>query len=399
MAERDNDDDDRVRRSLSLLRAQQEASIDGILVVDEERRVASCNRRFLEMWGIPPALAELGDDQALIASVLVKLRDPDRFLARVAELYAHPDESSRDEIELLDGRVFDRYSAPARGEEGEHFGRVWGFRDVTERHRSQAALDEVNRRLQDALRSLEQRDALLRADLEQARAFQQSILPAAPGGDETEVDVVYQPLDRVGGDLYHLARQERWLRLIVADATGHGVTAALFTMLLRSEYEAARQHAERPGALLGALNDRLVSAYGKVGVRFTALCADLDLESGVLRWSSAAHPAPLLVRRGVASELATGGTFVGVARGVGFPEWWTALEARDALCVYTDGVTEATNARGEAFGEDRLGAALLEADAAGAPLATAAARARNAWIAGGRAADDATVVTVRWLGA
>ena len=65
-------DDERVRRTISLLRAQQEASIDGILVVDEARRVASCNRRFMEMWDLPAELARLGDDQALIASVLVR---------------------------------------------------------------------------------------------------------------------------------------------------------------------------------------------------------------------------------------------------------------------------------------------------------------------------------------
>lgn len=397
MADRD-DDDARARRTLSLLRAQQEASIDGILVVDEERRVASCNRRFLEMWDIPPVLARLGDDQALIASVLVKLRDPNQFIERVTHLYAHPDERSRDEIELLDGRVFDRYSAPVLGEQGESFGRVWVFRDVTERHRSQAALDEVNRRLRDALTSLEQRDSMLRADLEQARAFQQSILPPLPAGDDVELDVVYQPVDRVGGDLYHVARQKSSLRLVVADATGHGVTAALFTMLLRSEYEVARAQAERPGDVLRALNDRLVSAYGRVGIRFTALCADVDLESGVLRWSSAAHPAPLLLRGGAVTELSTGGTFVGVARGVSFPEWWTALEPRDALCVYTDGITEATSPAGEPFGETRLAEAMIAADVAGAPLAAAIARARAAWLGAGRAADDATVLAVRWVG-
>ena len=73
-------------------------------------------------------------------------KDPDKFLEKVKYLYDHPDLSSRDEIELRDGTVLDRYSAPVLGKDGQHFGRIWAFRDVTERKRNEDALHESEER-------------------------------------------------------------------------------------------------------------------------------------------------------------------------------------------------------------------------------------------------------------
>jgi PAS domain S-box-containing protein len=134
-------------RSNAVLKAQQEASIDGILVVDEVQRVIGANARFAELWDIPDALMAAGCDQQLLAHVADKLRDPDEFSAKVAHLYLHPTESSRDEVYLVDGRVFDRYSAPATAPDGAHLGRIWYFRDMTERKRLEATLTAQNQRL------------------------------------------------------------------------------------------------------------------------------------------------------------------------------------------------------------------------------------------------------------
>jgi sigma-B regulation protein RsbU (phosphoserine phosphatase) len=313
-------------------------------------------------------------------------------------LYANPLETSRDHIELLDNRCFDRYSAPVTGEDGEYFGRIWLFRDMTEQRRASEALDRANRQVTEALRNVEQQDAMLLADLEQARAFQQSILPALPSIPGVELDAVYRPLDQVGGDLYHVSLQGSSLRLIVADATGHGVTAAMSTMLLRSEYEAARVAGRRPADVLRALHDRMVSTYRSVGVRFTAVCADLDLETGELRWSSAAHPAPIHLHDGKAIELETGGPFVGVGQPSSFPEWIAKLSAGDGLCVYSDGIVESANAEGERFGDARLSETLAAAHEKREPLATAAARAFDAFLGKTQASDDVTVLAVKWRG-
>jgi PAS domain S-box-containing protein len=120
----------------AILSTQQEASLDGILVVDEQGRIISFNRRFVEMWEIPGKVIESRSDQQALQSVLDKLRDPKQFLQRINYLYEHRNEKSEEEIELKDGRTFDRYSAPMYGTEGKYYGRIWFFRDVTGRRRT-----------------------------------------------------------------------------------------------------------------------------------------------------------------------------------------------------------------------------------------------------------------------
>jgi signal transduction histidine kinase len=119
-------------RRNAILQAQQEAAIDGILLVNEHQQVVSCNRRFQELWGIPDELLSDGNDQILLEFVLAQLADPQEFLAQVQYLYQHPTEVSRDEILFQDGRVFDRYSSPVQSNAGDYYGRIWFFRDVTE---------------------------------------------------------------------------------------------------------------------------------------------------------------------------------------------------------------------------------------------------------------------------
>jgi len=118
-----------------LLSTQQETSIDGILVVDEGSNIISYNRRFIEMWDIPPELPEAATDEPVLRMVTTRVAEPESFLARVRYLYDHREEKSHEEILLMDGRVFDRYSSPMTGADGRYFGRVWYFRDISERKR------------------------------------------------------------------------------------------------------------------------------------------------------------------------------------------------------------------------------------------------------------------------
>jgi len=121
----------------ALLEAQAEASIDGVLAVDEEGRSILFNRRFGQMWQIPREVLETRDDARMLQYVRDQLKDPDGFLATVEYLYARPEEKSRDEIQLKDGRVFDRYSSPLVDTHHRHHGRIWYFRDITDRKRAE----------------------------------------------------------------------------------------------------------------------------------------------------------------------------------------------------------------------------------------------------------------------
>lgn len=138
----------------AVLSTQQETSMDGILVVDEAARIISYNRRFVEMWSIPEALVEAGVDGPVLQHVASQLQDRQSFLDRVRDLYEHPEETSRDDLVLADGRVFERYSAPMRDPSERCLGRVWYFHDVTERKTDQERLASQLERIERTLTSV-----------------------------------------------------------------------------------------------------------------------------------------------------------------------------------------------------------------------------------------------------
>ena len=129
----------------TLLAAQQEVSPDAILVVDEHGKIISYNRHFVELWGLTQEIVAARVDEPVLQSVVAQVRDTEKFVARVNHLYQHRSEESHEEIDLKDGRVIYRYSAPVIGENGKYYGRIWFFRDITERKQAeQTAMEERN---------------------------------------------------------------------------------------------------------------------------------------------------------------------------------------------------------------------------------------------------------------
>jgi PAS domain S-box-containing protein len=126
-----------------ILRTQQELSIDGILVVNENGKILSYNQRFVEMWDIPPVVIESQSDERALQFVMDKLASPEEFMQKVLHLYEVQDEISSDEVILKDGRSFDRYSAPMLGASGKYYGRVWYFRDITGRKQAEAVRERL----------------------------------------------------------------------------------------------------------------------------------------------------------------------------------------------------------------------------------------------------------------
>ncbi len=153
-----------LRWKTALFEAQVNASLDGILVVDENQKRLIINQRMIDLWGVPQHILDDEDDTALLDYVVGLVKDPGQFEKKVTYLYEHPDKTSRDEIEFKSGMVLDRYSAPVLGEDGHHYGRIWAFRDITESKRAEEELRESQRRLADIIEFLP--DATLAIDQE-----------------------------------------------------------------------------------------------------------------------------------------------------------------------------------------------------------------------------------------
>jgi two-component system nitrate/nitrite sensor histidine kinase NarX len=131
-----------------LLEAQNEATLDAILFVSQSREWLFFNQQFIEMWGISEEVVQSRSSRLNLQQVKDKVSEPDQFLTTVEDLYAHPDLKIQAEVALKDGRVFDYYSAPVRSKDGVYYGRVWYYRDMTERRQAEAALQQVNSALQ-----------------------------------------------------------------------------------------------------------------------------------------------------------------------------------------------------------------------------------------------------------
>jgi PAS domain S-box-containing protein len=127
------------KASISLLRATLESTADGILVVNQDGKIVSFNQQFARMWRIPDAILARRDDDQALAWVLEQIKEPEPFLQKVRELYQRPEDESYDMIEFKDGRIFERFSQPQRID-GQPVGRVWSFRDITDRKRLEEQL-------------------------------------------------------------------------------------------------------------------------------------------------------------------------------------------------------------------------------------------------------------------
>lgn len=140
-------DEEELRWKSALLEAKVDSYDVGILVVDCTGRQILQNRRMVDLWKIPWAIAESEDDSEQLNYVLGRTIRPEQFLEKVNYLYAHPDECSADEIELIDGTVLDRYSAPVIGKDGRNYGRIWTFTDITAKKGDETERAKLNRQL------------------------------------------------------------------------------------------------------------------------------------------------------------------------------------------------------------------------------------------------------------
>lgn len=232
-----------------------------------------------------------------------------------------------------------------------------------------------------------------------AAEIQWELLPPLTfGTDRIVITGALEPSYDIGGDSFDYAVNGSTAELLVLDAVGHGLPAALLATAAIGAYRAGRRQ-ELPLPEIAALMDGVVAEQFSASRFATALLARLDLDSGRLSWVNAGHPPPLIVRDRALITLPA----LPPDRPVGLQgsparERETYLRPGDRVLLYTDGIVEARSADGEFFGEKRLADLVVQAERAGDPPPETLRRLMRSVMhhQAGRLQDDASIVLVEW---
>ncbi len=189
-------------------------------------------------------------------------------------------------------------------------------------------------------------EKIIREDLAIARAFQSKLMTAAGKVAGIETSVTYLPLMEIGGDVYDIFEPRGGvMRLFIADATGHGITASLNTVKILSEYASVKEVMDTPSAVIGYLNRRFLAERGHQQIVFACAVADIDLKSGTATIATAGLPAQYLLRDGRATAIEPMNPIVGLSDKIEIHEATLAFNMGDTLFLTTDGLHEMEEAQ------------------------------------------------------
>src|SRR5215207_4952688 len=352
---------------------------DALLSSEEEKKNMALVRRFLEAQ----ANADLDTLEELLAPdfvdhSLLPGQEPTRegYKQQVAEqLAALSEVRCIIEDQLAKGdKVVTRITWRSIHDRGEYFGlmprdkeievtamamhRIEGGKIAEEwSEGSGGALEVAEARLEQEVLKRER----VEEDLRVARSIQQASLPKeVPELEGWQISPFYQPAREVGGDFYdfHLL-PEGQLGLVVGDATGKGVPAALVMSTTCGMLRLASQSHSSPGQTLRGVNEVLFPNI-PTNMFVTCFYAILDPKSGHLRYANAGHDLPYLYRNGDAEELRARGMPLGLMPGMSYEEKETILHSGEAALLYSDGLVEAHDPQGGMFGFPKLRALVAE---------------------------------------
>jgi sigma-B regulation protein RsbU (phosphoserine phosphatase) len=231
--------------------------------------------------------------------------------------------------------------SPVRNHAGQVIGGIEVFRDLTES-------------VQDQLRAKEIQDVAVKCEL--------------PPDPRVRFETHYQPRDIVGGDFFRIEKlDEARYAILVADARGHGVAAALYTMLLRSLWHEHRAELASPARFMCILNERLQAVVRDTGYFGTAVLASYHAATGELQVVRAGHPSPLLFRADHSCEaVGTSNPALGLFPTARYQETGVRLQVGDTALLYTDGATELFDSADHELGREGLQELVRGQDPAGA---------------------------------
>jgi serine phosphatase RsbU (regulator of sigma subunit)/predicted ester cyclase len=337
-------------------------------------------RRFMEarVKGDLEAVDEMMAPDFVSRTSLLSVQEPDRegvkwVTAQLAAAVSNASVHFEDQVAQGD-KVVTRFSAHATHDRGELMGVAPSGREITfmpifihrieggkiaEEWAASRGLSEILRtqRLEQEISERERIEQELRV----ARTIQQASLPKeVPTLQGWQISPFYQPAREVGGDFYDFFELPNGrLGIVVGDATGKGVPAALVMASARSMLRAVAQNSESPGDVLRRVNDTLVTDIPP-NMFVTCFYAILDPNSGSLTYANAGHDLPYVHQGDSAEELRARGMPLGLMPQMSYEEKEIVFEAGEAALLYSDGLVEAHDPKGEMFGFPRLRALVAE---------------------------------------
>ena len=267
-------------------------------------------------------------------------------------------------------------------------------------HFLETVVQERTQELAEKNAALEKAQAQLKAELEVARSLQLAILPSAfPPRSGCEAAARMIPATTMGGDFYdYIELPDGEIGLVIADVSGHGVPAAFFMAVARTNLRELAVHHTDPGECLARTNDALC-AQNPLDLFVTVFYCVLEPKSGVLRYANGGHNPPYIRRAaGIVETLrGTGGLVLGAMPGGRYPTHTAQLQRGDRLVLFTDGVTEAFNPAEELYGAQRL-ADEVHVHGGGTPAALVERICQSVTNFAGTApqSDDITLTVLTW---
>ncbi len=239
------------------------------------------------------------------------------------------------------------------------------------------------------------------SELEIAQKIQQSALPADfPVNPNFEVYASMEAAQKVGGDFYDFFYTDKeHLVILVADVAGKGIPAALYMMTARSLIKTVAQTNCQTAEIFARVNKELFEGYRNDFMFLTAFLAKINIKNGYTEYVCAGHNPPFLYHDGKYQEMSVARNLVlGVTENVQFSAENIRLKQNDRLFLYTDGVTEAQNAKGEFFGEDRLETVLQDVSGSAEETLRKIDEEVKKFTGGARQSDDITMLELIFNG-
>jgi len=312
---------------------------EGVVIADDRHRLLFANSRFVEMTGFPR--------QDLIGSDLSRFYSPEEwdFLRQQMEA-AFRDGHNRYTfvLPLKNGGRLPVISSSQTIQDSCGLFRIVTFTDISEQVQSEEELRSANEKLRERQMEIEE-------DLRLAASIQRSLTPNSLVCGAITVDAYYHPAHSIGGDFALVTPfEEEHLNLLVCDVSGHGISSALVANRIYSEVRTMLGNRAPLANMLRQLNSLVVRNVGVPGVFFTLAAARVDRSGKRMEFAGAGHPPAMIVQPGAEPRLLPSRSMI-----LGtMPDAVNAdatlhaeLEPGDRIVLYTDGITDVFDSRGE----------------------------------------------------